>query len=217
MSALRLGVLVSGRGSNLQAIQGAIQSGILEADITVVISNKNDAPALTRVQAQGLTGVFHDPKPFKGAENSREAYDEALVKILKDHRVELVILAGYMRIVTATLIKAYEWKIMNIHPSLLPSFPGLSAQKQALEWGVKMSGCTVHFVTEGVDEGPIIIQAAVPVSEGDTEASLSERILHEEHRIYPEAIQLYASGRLQIQGRQVKILSSGVGEAGSLV
>jgi len=216
VSALKIGVLVSGRGSNLQAIHGAIQSGTLHATIAVVVSNKKEAAGLTRANAQGLPCVFHDPKPFAEEANSREAYDQALVEILRNHGVELVILAGYMRIVTATLINTYQWKIMNIHPSLLPAFPGLSAQQHALDWGVKMSGCTVHFVTEGVDEGPIILQAAVPVVEGDTVESLSARILKEEHRIFPEAIQLYEKGRLQIQGRQVKILPQSVGEFGSL-
>ena len=216
MHALKIGVLVSGRGSNLQAIHGAIQSGSLRATIAVVISNKKEAPGLVRAKAEGLPCVFHDPKAFAGEANAREAYDQALVEILENHGVDLVVLAGYMRIVTSTLINRYQWKIINIHPSLLPAFPGLSAQQQALDWGVKMSGCTVHFVTEGVDEGPIILQAAVPVGEGDTSDSLSERILKEEHRIYPEAIQLFAEGRLQIQGRQVKILPQSVGEVTSL-
>ena len=216
MSALKIGVLVSGGGSNLQAIHSAIHSGTLQATIAVVISNKKEAPGLTRANAEGLPCVFHDPKPFAGEANARETYDQALVEMLRNHGVELVILAGYMRIVTATLINTYQGKIMNIHPSLLPAFPGLSAQQQALDWGVKISGCTVHFVTEGVDEGPIILQAAVPVGEGDTVESLSARILKEEHRIYPEAIQLYAEGRLQIQGRQVTILPQSVGEVGSL-
>ena len=133
MGELKIGVLVSGRGSNLQAIHGAIQSGTLQATIAVVISNKKEAPGLTRAKAEGLPCVFHDPKAFAGKANAREAYDQALVEILKNHGVDLVILAGYMRIVTATLINRYQWKIMNIHPSLLPAFPGLSAQQQALE------------------------------------------------------------------------------------
>jgi phosphoribosylglycinamide formyltransferase-1 len=216
MASLKIGVLISGRGSNLQAIHEAIQSGTLQATIAVVVSNKKEAPALTWATAQGLPCVFHDPKPFSGTTNSRESYDRAIVEILWNHGVDLVILAGYMRIVTTTLINAYEWKIMNIHPSLLPAFPGLSAQQQALEWGVKVSGCTVHFVTEGVDEGPIILQAALPVSEDETVESLSARILKEEHRIYSQAIQLYAEGRLQIDGRQVKILPQSLGEVGSL-
>ena len=209
VGALKLGVLVSGRGSNLQAIIDSIRGGSLHADIAVVVSNKKDAVGLERAQAQGIKSIFHDPSPFKGSPNSRESYDHALVEILQRHGVELVILAGYMRIVTPILLDAYQWKVMNIHPSLLPAFPGLSAQQQALDWGVKMSGCTVHFVTEGVDEGPIIIQAAIPVMEGDTPETLSARILQEEHRIYPLAIQWYGEKRLQIQGRQVQV--SGVG------
>ena len=207
---------MSGRGSNLQAIFDAIQSRSLQADIAVVVSNKKTALGLERAQSQGLTTVFHDPKPFAGTANPREAYDQVLVDILRRHEVELVILAGYMRIVTPILLKAYQWKVMNIHPSLLPAFPGLAGQQQALDWGVKVSGCTVHFVTEGVDEGPIILQAAVPVEEGDTSETLSARILQEEHRIYPLAIQLYGEKRLQIQGRQVSILSKSAGEVGSL-
>ena len=216
MGALKLGVLVSGRGSNLQAIIDSIQSGSLHADIAVVVSNKKDAVGLERAQTQGIKSIVHDPSPFKGSPNSRESYDQALVEILQSHGVELVILAGYMRIVTPILLNAYQWKVMNIHPSLLPAFPGLSAQQQALDWGVKMSGCTVHFVTEGVDEGPIIVQAAVPVMEGDTSETLSARIIKEEHRIYPLAIQWYGEKRLQIHGRQVCIKSKAVGEVGSL-
>ena len=209
MGSLKLGVLVSGRGSNLQAIIDSIHGGSLHADIAVVVSNKKESVGLERAQSQGIKSIFHDPSPFKGSPHSRESYDQALVEILQSHRVELVILAGYMRIVTPILLDAYPWKVMNIHPSLLPAFPGLSAQQQALDWGVKMSGCTVHFVNEGVDEGPIIIQAAVPVMEGDTPETLSARILQEEHRIYPLAIHLYGEKRLQIQGRQVQV--SGVG------
>ena len=216
MGSLKLGVLVSGRGSNLQAIIDAIQSGSLHADIAVVVSNKKTALGLERAQSHGLNTVFHDPKPFAGTANPREAYDQALVDILQSHGVELVILAGYMRIVTPILLKAYQWKVMNIHPSLLPAFPGLAAQQQALDWGVKVSGCTVHFVTEGVDEGPIILQAAVPVLEGDTSETLSARILQEEHRIYPLAIQLFGEKRLHIQDRQVSILTKSAGEVGSL-
>ena len=216
MSPLKLGVLVSGRGSNLQAIIDSVHGGSLHADISVVVSNKKDAVGLERAQSQGIKSIFHDPSVFKGKPSSRESYDQALVEILQRHDVELVILAGYMRIVTPILLEAYQWKVMNIHPSLLPAFPGLSAQQQALDWGVKMSGCTVHFVTEGVDEGPIIIQAAVPVMEGDTPETLSARILQEEHRIYPLAIQLYGEKRLEIQGRQVNIVTKSVGEVGSL-
>lgn len=202
---VRIGVLASGRGSNLQAIIDAIEAGALQAHIVVVISNKRDAAALERARRHGLQDVFVDPKPFAGQPDSREAYDRALLDVLHKHEVELVLLAGYMKIVTPVLIQAYENRMMNIHPSLLPAFPGLDVQKKALEWGVKVAGCTVHFVTPGVDEGPIIIQAAVPVLEQDTPETLAARILAEEHRIYPKAVQLYAEGRLRVEGRRVRV------------
>jgi phosphoribosylglycinamide formyltransferase-1 len=202
---VRIGVLASGRGSNLQAIIDAIEAGKLDARIVLVLSNKKDAVALERARKHGLADVFLDPKPFAGQPDSREAYDRAMLDVLRKHDVELVLLAGYMKIVTPVLVKAYENRMMNIHPSLLPSFPGLDAQKKALEHGVKLSGCTVHFVTDGVDEGPIIIQAAVPIVEGDTAETLAARILVEEHKIYPKAVQLYAEGRLNIIGRVVHV------------
>jgi phosphoribosylglycinamide formyltransferase-1 len=202
---LRLGVLASGRGSNLQAIIDAIEQGTLQAQVAVVISNKQDASALERARRHGLIDLFLDPKPYAGQPSSRDAYDHAVLEVLRKHDVELVLLAGYMKIVTPVLIDAYRNRIMNIHPTLLPSFPGLDGQKQALDWGVKIAGCTVHFVTEGVDEGPIIIQAAVPVVEGDTTETLSARILEKEHSIYPLAVQWYAEGRLAVEGRRVRI------------
>ena len=202
---LRICVLASGRGSNLKAIIDAIDAGRLDARIVLVLSNKKEAVALERARKHGLTDVFLDPKPFAGQPDSREAYDRAVLDVLRKHDVELVLLAGYMKIVTSVLVKAYENRMMNIHPSLLPSFPGLDAQKKAIDHGVKVSGCTVHFVTEGVDEGPIIIQAAVPILEGDTPETLASRILVEEHKIYPKAVQLYAEGRLNINGRVVRV------------
>ncbi len=205
---VRIGVLASGRGSNLQAIIDAIEAGKLDASIVLVLSNKKDAVALERARKHGLADVFLDPKPFAGQPDSREAYDRAVLDVLRKHDVELVLLAGYMKIVTPVLVKAYEHRMMNIHPSLLPSFPGLDVQKKALEHGVKLSGCTVHFVTDGVDEGPIIIQAAVPIVEGDTAETLAARILVEEHKIYPKAVQLYAEGRLNVSGRVVRISSA---------
>lgn len=205
---VRIGVLASGRGSNLQAIIDAIEAGKLDARIVLVLSNKKDAAALERARKHGLADVFLDPKPFAGRPDSREAYDRAVLDVLRKHDVELVLLAGYMKIVTPVLVKAYENRMMNIHPSLLPSFPGLDAQKKALEHGVKLSGCTVHFVTDGVDEGPIIIQAAVPILEGDTPEALAARILVEEHKIYPKAVQLYAEGRLKVDGRRVVVSGS---------
>ena len=198
---LRLAVLASGRGSNLQAIIDAIDNGRLHAVLALVISNKAEAQALERARKHGAPAVFLDPKATPG----KEAYDAVILEHLRKHEVGLVALAGYMKIVTRVIIDAYAGRIMNIHPSLLPSFTGLAAQQQALDWGVKMSGCTVHFVEEGVDTGPIIQQTAVPVLEGDTAESLEARILAQEHRIYPEAIQLFAEGRLAIDGRRVHI------------
>jgi phosphoribosylglycinamide formyltransferase-1 len=214
---VRIGVLASGRGSNLQAIIDAVEAGALQAQIVVVISNKRDAAALERARRHRIQDLFVDPKPFAGQPDSREAYDRALLDVLNKHEVELVLLAGYMKIVTPVLIHAYENRMMNIHPSLLPAFPGLDVQKKALEWGVKVAGCTVHFVTPGVDEGPIIIQAAVPVLEQDTAETLAARILAEEHRIYPRAVQLYAEGRLQVEGRRVRVEGMPAPPASSLL
>lgn len=207
---LRLAVLLSGRGSNLQAIIDAIE-GARSAEIAVVLSNKQDAAGLERARKHGVTALWLDPKPFAGRPDSREAYDRAVLEILQKYEVDLVLLAGYMKIVTGVLVKTYENRMMNIHPSLLPSFPGLDVQKKAIEHGCKIAGCTVHFVTEGVDEGPIIIQAAVPVLEGDTPDRLAARILEQEHQVYPRAIQLYAEGRLKVEGRRVTV--AGIGEA----
>jgi phosphoribosylglycinamide formyltransferase 1 len=204
---LALGVLISGRGSNLSAILDAIEFGRLDATVKVVASNKAHAAGLERAKERGIPTEYLDPKSFVGESNPREAYDAALGALLQHHGVEYVALAGYMRIVTPVLIRMFPWKIFNIHPSLLPAFPGLDAQRQALEWGVKVSGCTVHLVTEGVDEGPIVVQAAVPVLEEDTVESLSARILEQEHRLYPQAIQLMAQQRLTLEGRTVRILS----------
>lgn len=202
---LRVAVLASGRGSNLQAVIDAIEAGEVHATIVAVISNKKDAAALERARKHGLPDLFVDPKPFAGRPDSREAYDRALLEVLEKYNVELVLLAGYMKIVTAVLVNAYANRMMNIHPSLLPSFPGLEVQKKAIEWGCKLAGCTVHFVTEGVDEGPIILQAAVPILDGDTPDTLAVRILVQEHRIYPRAVQLFSEGRLQVDGRRVRI------------
>jgi phosphoribosylglycinamide formyltransferase 1 len=206
---VRLAVLLSGRGSNLQAIIDAIEGGALSAEIAVVVSNKQEAAGLERARKHGAPIVWLDPKPFAGRPDSREAYDRAMLDVLRKYEVDLVLLAGYMKIVTAVLIAAYENRMMNIHPSLLPSFPGLDVQKKAIEHGCKITGCTVHFVTEGVDEGPIIVQAAVPIVEGDTPDALAARILEQEHRIYPHAIQLYAEGRLRVEGRRVMVAEAG--------
>lgn len=202
MSKLRLGVLASGRGSNLQSIMDAAASGKIDAEVVVVISDNEGALALERARKAGIPAEFVDPRKF----SSKEHYETVLVQILKHCGVDLVCLAGYMRLVGRVMLEAFPNKIMNIHPALLPSFPGLHGQEQALEYGVKFSGCTVHFVDEGIDTGPIIIQAVVPVLEDDTVDTLSARILEQEHRIYPEAIQLFAEGRLKIEGRRVSVL-----------
>jgi phosphoribosylglycinamide formyltransferase-1 len=204
-SPLRVAVLASGRGSNLQAVIDAIDAGEVHAQIVAVISNKKDAAALERARQHGLPDLFVDPKPFAGRPDSREAYDRALLEILQERQVELVLLAGYMKIVTAVLVNAFANRMMNIHPALLPMFPGLDVHKKAIDWGCKLAGCTVHFVTEGVDEGPIILQAAVPILDSDTAESLSARILEQEHKIYPRAVQLFAEGRLSVDGRRVLI------------
>jgi phosphoribosylglycinamide formyltransferase-1 len=196
---LAIGVLASGRGSNFQAIIDAIETQRLDARIVCVISDKKDAKALERAANHGAKGIFIDPTGHE----SRESYDQALIECLREHEVELVCLAGFMRILSSVFVKAFPQRILNIHPSLLPSFPGLKVQRKALEHGAKFSGCTVHYVTEEVDAGPIIIQSSVPVLDDDTEESLSERILAEEHRIYPQAIQWIAEGRLKLSGRRV--------------
>ncbi len=202
MNKVKIGVLVSGRGSNLQAIIDNIEKGSLPAAIAVVISDQADAYALERARKHNIPGVQVSPKGYKGR---RDDYDALLVKELQAHGAELVCLAGFMRIITPTLLKAFPDRVMNIHPALLPSFPGLHVQKAAIEHGVKFSGCTVHFVDGGMDTGPIIIQAVVPVLDSDTEESLSARILKQEHRIYSKAIQLYAEGRLKVDGRRVLV------------
>ncbi|AEF94601.1 phosphoribosylglycinamide formyltransferase [Desulfotomaculum nigrificans CO-1-SRB] len=201
MEKLRLGVLASGRGSNLQSIMDACRQGAIPAEVVVVISDKATALALERARAAGIAAHFVDIKSFP----DKAAYEQVIVDILKEHRVQLVCLAGYMRLVGPTLLKAYHNQIMNIHPALLPSFPGRHGQLDALNYGVKISGCTVHFVDEGMDTGPIILQAAVPVLDDDTEDTLAARILEQEHRLYPQAIKLFAEGRLQLQGRRVMI------------
>lgn len=196
-----IGVLISGSGTNLQAIIDAIAAKKLDANIAVVLSNKADAYGLARAQNHGIRTEVLDHKAFA----SREAYDQAVVDLLRGRGVELVVLAGFMRLLSPVFIKAYSNRIMNIHPALLPSFPGLHVQKKALDHGVRFAGCTVHFVNEDCDEGPIIIQAVVPVFPDDSEEQLAARILKQEHRIYPRAIQLYAEGRLHVVGRRVLV------------
>jgi phosphoribosylglycinamide formyltransferase-1 len=191
--------LISGSGTNLQAIIDAIEAKELDAKIQLVLSNRADAHGLVRAKKHGIPIEVLDHKRFSG----REDFDQAVVDILQARGVELVVLAGFMRLLSPIFVRAYSNRIMNIHPALLPAFPGLHVQKKALEHGVRFSGCTVHFVNDECDEGPIIIQAVVPVLAKDTEDSLASRILAQEHRIYPRAIQLYSEGRLRIEGRKV--------------
>ena len=194
----RLGVLISGRGSNLQSIIDAIGDSRLNARIAVVVSNRPGAAGLERARAAGIETVVLSPRGYA----DRDAYDRAIAEALSAHDVDLVCLAGFMRLVGPSLLSAYAGRILNIHPSLLPAFRGLHAQRQALEYGVRVSGATVHLVTAELDDGPIVRQAAVPVLDGDTEETLSARILVEEHRIYPEAIQLLLDGRWSVAGRR---------------
>ncbi len=195
----RIGVLLSGRGSNFDALAGGIASGrISNAEISIVISNREGAPGIERAKARGIaTSAI----PSKGLE--RETYDRQVVAVLNEHKVDLVCLAGYMRLLSPYFVAAFPNRILNIHPSLLPSFPGLESQRQALEYGVKFAGCTVHFVDENLDAGPIVLQAVVPVKDDDTEDTLSARILQEEHRIYSEAVRIVLEGRFKIEGRRV--------------
>lgn len=196
---LRVGVLASGRGSNLQALLDAAARPGYPARVVLVVSDRERAQVLERARARSVAAVWLNPKDF----GDRAAYDAALGRLLDEHRVGLVCLAGFMRILTAGFVRAFAGRILNIHPSLLPAFPGLHAQRQALDYGVKVAGATVHFVDEGVDTGPIILQSSVPVQPDDTEESLSDRILAVEHRIYPEAVRLFAEGKLAIAGRRV--------------
>lgn len=199
---LNIAVLISGRGSNLQSIIDNVENGYIpNACVSVVISDKKDAYGLERAMDHGINAVFIDPAAYQ----SKEKFETALLDVLARFSTDVLLLAGFMRILGSNVIKAYSNRIMNIHPALLPSFKGLHAQKQALDYGVKIAGCTVHFVDEGMDSGPIILQKSVHVLDSDTEESLSERILAQEHIIFPEAVKLFAEGRLDIKGRRVHI------------
>ena len=198
---LKLGVLVSGRGSNLQSIIDHCEAGKIPAEVVVVISDKENAYALERARKHGIEALFIDPKSYA----SKEEFEKAMGDELEKRGVELICLAGFMRILSPYFVNRFKNRIINIHPALLPSFPGLHGQKQAVDHAVKIAGCTVHFVDEGVDSGPIIIQAAVPVFSDDDEDTLAARILKCEHKIYPMAIKLIAEGRVEIQGRKVII------------
>jgi phosphoribosylglycinamide formyltransferase 1 len=200
----RIGVLLSGRGSNFEALADSVKAGrIPNAEIAIVISNREGAPGIAKAKERKiLTRVI----PSKGLE--REVYDRQVVAVLNEHKVDLLCLAGYMRLLSAFFVASFPKRILNIHPSLLPSFPGLESQRQALEYGVKFAGCTVHFVDENLDAGPIVLQAVVPVYDDDTEAALSERILAEEHRIYSEAVRIVLEGKYKIEGRRVLLAHS---------
>lgn len=196
---VKIAVLVSGRGSNLQAIIDSIEKGYIKnAAVNVVISNKADAYALERAGKHGISAVFLEPEG-----HDRAGYDRKILNVLKQYDTDLLLLAGYFRILGSEIIEAYRHRVLNIHPSLLPAFKGLHAQKQAFEYGVKVAGCTVHFVDEGLDSGPIILQKCVPVLPEDTEEILTARILEQEHIIYPEAVRLFVEGKLKVEGRNV--------------
>lgn len=201
---IRLGILCSGRGTDLQSIIDAIDDGKLNAQIAVVLTDKPNVMALERAQKAGIKNICIDRKNF----DNKSDFEAALLNELKTDEVDLVVLAGFMRILSPSFVHEYKNRIMNIHPSLLPSFPGAHAHRDVLAYGVKVSGCTVHFVDEGTDSGPIIMQAAVEVKDDDTEETLSARILEQEHIIYPKAIQLYVENRLKIVGRKVHLLDN---------
>jgi phosphoribosylglycinamide formyltransferase-1 len=195
----RIGVLLSGRGSNFEALADSVAAGrIPDAEIAIVISNRENAPGIEKAQARGIPAQVI---PSRGLE--REAYDRLVIAALEEKKVDLVCLAGYMRLLSPAFVATFRERILNIHPSLLPAFPGLESQKQALEHGAKFSGCTVHFVDENLDAGPIILQAAVPIRDDDTPETLSERVLKEEHRIYTEAVRIVLEGRYRMDGRRV--------------
>ncbi len=198
----RIAILLSGRGSNFEALTDSVSNGrIPNAEISVVISHREGAPGIERARARGIDARV---VPSKGLD--RDAYDRQVVAVLQEKKIDLVCLAGYMRLLSSYFVQAFRGRILNIHPSLLPAFPGLEAQRQALEHGVKFAGCTVHFVDENLDAGPIILQATVPVRDDDTVDSLSARILAEEHRIYSEAVRIVLEGRYRVEGRRVVLL-----------
>jgi phosphoribosylglycinamide formyltransferase-1 len=203
MNITNIAVLVSGRGSNMQAIIDNIENGTIpNASIAVVLSDVGGTYALERAQNQGIDTFFVNPEQYE----DKASYEREILGILEKYNIDLILLAGYMRVVGPTLLNPYRNKMLNIHPALLPSFPGLHAQKQAFDHGVRVSGCTVHFVDDGVDTGPIIIQKCVPVLEDDTEETLASRILEQEHQIFPEAVRLFVQGQLRIERRKVRIL-----------
>lgn len=198
---MRVAILISGRGSNMEAIIKGVQTGLIPAEIALVLSNRAEAAGLIKAKEAGIKTLFLNPKEYK----DKGEYDQAIVQTLKAEGVDLVCLAGFMRIISPYFVDAYHNRIINIHPSLLPSFPGLDAQQQAIDYGVKFSGVTVHIVDKGVDSGPVIAQRIVEVKEGDTAGTLAERILAEEHKIYPLVLKALAEGRVRIEGRTVTV------------
>ena len=204
----RIGVLLSGRGSNFEALAASVASGrIPNAEIAIALSNREDARGIEKARVLGIEARVISSKGLE-----REAYDKLVVAALQEKRVDLVCLAGYMRLLSPQFVSAFHNRILNIHPSLLPAFPGMEAQRQALEHGVKFSGCTVHFVDENLDAGPIVLQACVPIEDSDTPETLSERILREEHRIYAEAVRIVLEGKFRVEGRRVLITSDDASE-----
>src|SRR6266571_4846683 len=207
MGRTKVGVLASGRGTDFQSLVDARKSGDMDVDLAVLVCNVPGAPVLDRAKAAGVPAVVVDYRPFG---KDREGFDQAMLKVLRDKRVELVVFAGFMRLVSASFIRAFPDRIINIHPSLLPAFPGAHAHRDAIAAGVKVSGCTIHFVDTSVDGGTIILQKAVPVLEDDTEDSLAARILEQEHIFLPLAVRLFAEGRLHVEGRRVRIDTRGI-------
>ncbi len=210
---INIAVLISGSGSNLQSIIDDIEAGSLDADIKMIISNKPEAYALERARKHNIPSTVVKHGDFE----TREAFEQALLDVLEPLQIDLVVLAGFMRVLTSHFLQAYSMRIINIHPALLPSFPGIHVQKKAVEYGAKFSGCTVHFVDEGTDTGPIIIQAVVPLLDEDTDETLAARILKEEHKIYPRAIQLIAEGKLIVEGRRVLVKEGSPPEETTLI
>ncbi len=207
MARVRVGVLASGRGTDFQSLVDARDRRELDVDLAVLVCNVPGAPVLERAKRANVPAVTIDHRPFG---KDRDAFEREVIKVLREHRVDLVVFAGFMRIVTATLVQAFPNRIMNIHPSLLPAFPGAHAHRDVLAAGAKVSGCTIHFVDASVDGGPFILQKAVPVLDDDTEETLEARILEWEHRLLPLAVRLFAEGRLHVDGRRVRIDTHGI-------
>jgi phosphoribosylglycinamide formyltransferase 1 len=204
---IHVGVLASGRGTDFQSLVDATERGDLKADLAVLICNVPGAPVIERARKHGIRAVVIDHKEYG---KDREAFEREVVRVLRDHRVDLVVFAGFLRLVTGYFVREFPQRIVNIHPSLLPAFPGVHAQEDAVKWGAKVSGCTIHFVDESVDGGPVILQKAVPVLDDDTAETLAARILEQEHVFLPLAVRLFAEGRLRVEGRRVKIDTRGI-------